>query len=151
MRERTLERKQAQEGFCLFVCLSLKMWSHTPRVQGGGCRLRDEPRGEGAPHTWGCPARGKEEQVRGGIYPSLLGFAALLCCSCLFCSHQSRSTLTLTNSHRRYTWPRERRVCCRDRDFLEAGGVTMANTTTRFLKFYLEWFFKNFISFCFTF
>lgn len=41
--ERTLERKQGQRRI-LFVCLFLKIWSHTFRLQEDWCRLRDESR-----------------------------------------------------------------------------------------------------------
>lgn len=70
------------------------------------------------------------------------GGTDLLFGSCLFWSHQARNTLSLTNSPGRYTSLGDRRVCPRKRDFLEAHWVIMANITTRFLKFYLEWLFN---------
>lgn len=70
---------------------------------------------------------------------SLLHFAASLFSYCLFCSQQPRSTLSLT---RRYTLLGDWRVCHRERDFLGADWVIMANITTRFSRFLLAWLFK---------
>lgn len=80
-----------------------------------------------------CPERGRGRRCWG---------TDLLFGSCLFWSHQARNTLSFTNSPGRYTSLGDRRVCPRKRDFLEAHWVIMANITTRFLKFYLEWLFN---------
>lgn len=80
-RERWKESR-AKEGFCLFVCLFLKIWSHTFRLQEDWCRLRDESRVKRVLLTHGVlSCEGQGGASAGG---NLLKFASLCGLAVLF-------------------------------------------------------------------
>lgn len=148
MREEAGKKAGPKKDFvCLFVCSFLKMkdiWIHTLQAARGLVQTKRWIYSkECASNTWGFVMQ-EAERVRCWVRvaESLLHFASFLFSYCLFCSQQPRSTLSLTNSHRRYTLLGDWRVCHRERDFLEAHWVIMANITTDFLDFSLEWLFK---------
>lgn len=106
-KESWKKNQSPREIFFVFCFFKLKrdLNSSLP-VQENWYRLSDEYIVKRMPATHGVFSlkRWREWGSEWNL-PSLLHFAAFALSSCLFCSHLLRSTMSLTNSHRRYTSP----------------------------------------------